>query len=121
MLVQAAFDGEAWSAAPAMHSARFGLGVAALGSTIYAVGGTDDSGAALASVEAFDGVVWTNAPSMGTARARSGQVSGSGVCLRCVSEVYQRRVFKVKRLRLRGSAERFSCDFRLRGSAVRFS
>ena len=58
-----------WSALPPMGTQRQGLGVAALGEKLYAIGGNDGS-SILKTAEVFDSatVKWTPLPPMGTQR-----------------------------------------------------
>ena len=46
------------------------LAVAVLGGKLYAVGGLDEKGGTLNTVEVFDGDRWQSAPSMATKRSR---------------------------------------------------
>lgn len=69
------FDGERWTTAPSISTARSEFGVAKYEvdgkEYLFAVGGSD-GGISLSSVEKFDGLKWTSAPPMGTARKALG-------------------------------------------------
>ncbi len=69
---------DSWAAGPPLATARAGAGAALVGSTMYVVGGMDNSGASLTSVEKLDLAslsAWTSAPSLGTPRDNPGVVA----------------------------------------------
>ncbi|MFN8149189.1 MAG: PQQ-dependent sugar dehydrogenase [Candidatus Nanopelagicales bacterium] len=69
---------DAWTAGPPLATARAGAGAALVGSTMYVVGGMDNTGASLTSVEKLDlstFSAWTSAPSLSTPRDNPGVVA----------------------------------------------
>ena len=67
-----------WKAIASMSTARVGLGVAFLGTKMYAVGGMDSNGTVLVSVEAYDTATylgWTDIAPMSISRSGVGVAS----------------------------------------------
>ncbi len=68
---------DAWTQLPAMPTARYGLSLVAAGGRLYAIGGTDASSSALATVESYDPAsgTWRTEPSLPVARSLAGAVA----------------------------------------------
>lgn len=69
-----------WSALPSMPTARGGASAEVLGGKIYVLGGMDDTGASLDTVEIFDPLTgtWSNGPELQTRRDNLGTAIANG-------------------------------------------